>query len=71
MFWILRGQFKCFKIIKFKRNFQKLIIISLFDTSSKVESFKIIKFKRKLKKVIMISILDTLSIVQRFKIIKL
>jgi hypothetical protein len=45
-------------------------MISLFDTSSKVESFKIIKFKRKLKKVIMISILDTLSIVHTFKIIK-
>jgi hypothetical protein len=34
-------------------------MISLFDTSSKVESFKIIKFKRKLKKVILNSVLDT------------
>ena len=63
MFWILREQFKCFKIIKFKRNLKKLIMISLFDTSSTVENFKIIKFKRNLKKVIMIYILDTSQIV--------
>jgi hypothetical protein len=30
-----------FKIIKFKINLKKLIIVSLFDTSSTVESFKI------------------------------
>jgi hypothetical protein len=36
-------------------------MISLFDTSSTVESFKIIKFKKNLKKVIMISVLDTSS----------
>ena len=34
-------------------------MISLFDTSSRVESFKIVKFKTNLKKLIMISVLDT------------
>jgi hypothetical protein len=38
-------------------------MISLFDTSSTVESFKIIKFKKNLKKVIMIFVLDTSKIV--------
>jgi hypothetical protein len=48
-----------FKIIKFKRDFKKLIMIFLYDTSSIVENFQIIKFKRNLKQVIMISVLDT------------
>ena len=61
MFWILHGLFKSIKIINFKRNLKKVIMISLFDTSSTVESFKIIKFKKNLKKVIMISVLDTSS----------
>jgi hypothetical protein len=46
---------KCFEIIKFKRNLKTLIMISLFDNSSIVESFKIIN----LKKVIMISVLNS------------
>jgi hypothetical protein len=49
MFWILEWYFKCFKIIKCKRNFKTLIMISLYDTSSIVETFKIIKFKINLK----------------------
>jgi len=36
-------------------------MISLFDTSSTVESFKIIKFKRNLKIIIIIYALDTSS----------
>jgi hypothetical protein len=38
-------------------------MISLFDTSSTVESFKIIKFKINFKKVITIFVLDTSKIV--------
>jgi hypothetical protein len=49
MFWIFEWYFKCFKIIKCKRNFKTLIMISLYDTSSIVETFKIIKFKINLK----------------------
>jgi len=45
-------------------------MISLFDTSSRVESFKIVKFKRNLKKLIMISVLDSSSTFESFKIIK-
>ena len=75
-FKIIKFKINCFKsnfyfcfgflkdslnVSKFKRNFQKLIMISLFDTSSIVESFKIIKFKRKFKKIIMIFVLDTSS----------
>ena len=59
LFWILLGYLKCFKITKYKRNFKKLIMISLYDTSSIVENVQIIKFKRNLKQVIMISVLDT------------
>jgi hypothetical protein len=44
-------------------------MISLFDTSSTVESFKIIKFKRNLQKLIMISLFDTSITVESFKII--
>jgi hypothetical protein len=36
-------------------------MISLYDTSSIVETFKIIKFKRNLKQVIMISVFNTSS----------
>jgi hypothetical protein len=70
LFWILLGYLKCFKITKYKINFKKLIMISLYDTSSIVETLKIIKFKRNFKKLIMISVLDRSSIVQSFKIIK-
>ena len=59
LFWILFGYLKRFKIKKYKRNFKKLIMISLYDTSSIVETFKIIKFKRNFKKLIMISLFDT------------
>jgi hypothetical protein len=38
-------------------------MISVLDTSSKVESFKIIKFKRNLKEVIIISVLDSSRII--------
>ena len=69
LFWILLGYLKCFKITKYKINFKKLIMISLYDTSSIVETFKIIKFKRDFKKLIMISLYDTSSIVESFKII--
>jgi hypothetical protein len=41
---------KRFKIIKFKRNFKKLIRISVLDFSRIFKRFKIIKFKRILKK---------------------
>jgi hypothetical protein len=50
LFRILQGYLKCFKVIKFKRNLKKLILISLYDTSSIVETFKIIKFKINFKK---------------------
>jgi hypothetical protein len=36
-------------------------MISLFYTSSTVESFKMIKFKRNFKNIIMISVFDTSS----------
>ena len=40
MFSILKGSFKCFKVSKFKRNLKKVIMISVLDTSSIVQSFK-------------------------------
>jgi hypothetical protein len=61
---ILQAQLK---VLKFKRNLIKLIMISLLDISSTVESFKIIKVKRNFKKIIMIFVLDTSSIVQSFQ----
>jgi hypothetical protein len=52
---------------KFKRNSQKVIRISVWDTSSIVQGFKIIKFKRILKKkVIRISVLDISRISEMF-----
>jgi hypothetical protein len=48
--------------------FWKVIMISVFDTWSIVQSFKTIKFKRNFTKVIRISVFGTLSIVESFKI---
>ena len=59
MFCILKGYFKCFEIIKFKRNLKKVILISVLDTWSIVQNFKTIKFKRVFTKVIRISVLDS------------
>jgi hypothetical protein len=49
LFCILKEYFKCFEIIKFKRNLKKIILISVLDTWSLVQSFKTIKFKWNLK----------------------
>ena len=59
VFRVLQGEFKCYKIIKFKRNLEIVIWISVWDTWSLVQRFRIIKFKRNLIKEIRISILDS------------